>query len=308
MEWNDNMRGSKWLSIITLGVSSIALIGVLILHSIEYLSLAYDISLAILGSALLGFIMSLVEYFAVKRIAMETFYQEALKAVSALSKAKYFFTDEPTGLVVNCIAEEWSNKWSAPIGGPPQRESKDKLIENYRQGFPPEIANNLDFNEHNQTWYAEKMHAYYKELDECFDSYIEISAIHLGELDNAYGNLDFIFANGTLRRMAYEQVYEPIKEQRKSALRQAYHFQLYKDGEGNISACTAFILKLNEEWFLTKEVNNDDIHSIAVYRKCSDALLDATEEFRCKIYKQKYEPEEHYPIISKIYRIKHRDE
>lgn len=302
------MRGSKWLSIITLGVSAIALFVVIVFHSKEYLSLVYDISLAVLGSALLGFIMSLVEYFAVKRIAMETFYQEALEAVSTLGKAKYFLTDQPASLVMNCIAEEWSNKRFAKIGAQPERESRDKLIDNYRQGFPSELANNPNFIEHNQPWYAVKMDDYYKELNKCFDSYIEISTMNLGDLDNAYGNLDFIFANSTLRKMAYEQVYEPIKEQRKSALRQAYHFQLYKAGEGNISACTAFILKLNEEWFSTKEVNNDDIHSITVYRKCYDALLDATESFRCEIYKQKFEPEEHHPIISRIYRINPREE
>lgn len=105
MEWNDDMRGSKWLSIITFGVSAVALVGVLILHSMEYLSLIYDISLAVFGSALLGFIMSLVGYFAVKCIAMEAFYQEALKVVSTLGKAKYFLTDQPTGLVMNCIAQ-----------------------------------------------------------------------------------------------------------------------------------------------------------------------------------------------------------
>lgn len=300
------MKASKWLTIITIVLTMISLL-MTVLFYFHNIQLAYDIALAIFGGAILGAIMSLIEYYAAKRQSMEVFYLEALKAVADLNKAKYLFTDEPINLVVNCIAEEWSNKWSKSAGKPLKQESKIKLIEYYKQGIPVELIDSPEFIKCAENWYSSRMEAYYNELEKCMDSYIQIANIQLGDLDNAYGSLDFIIANKTLRKMAYEQVYAPIKELRKSALRQAYHFQLYKTGEGNISHCTAFLLKLNEEWFSKKEINNEDVHSITIYLKCSDILTDEIEKFRCKIYKQKYEAEEHHPIMSKIYRINHKE-
>jgi len=63
------MRSPKWLSII----SAAGLLGTVSLHSNEHNSLIYNISLALFGSALLGFIMSFIEYFAVRLNAMEEF-------------------------------------------------------------------------------------------------------------------------------------------------------------------------------------------------------------------------------------------
>lgn len=299
------MRDSKWLTIITACVSIASLISVLLFYCIGNVTVGYDISLAIFGSSILGFIMSLIEYFAVKRKTMEIFYEKALVAISAIGKAKYFFTDEPVGLVVNCIAEEWSNKL---LGKAPIHASKDKLIEAYKSCLDSILVNDPALNEHCETWYINKMQEYYKELEKCFDSYIEIANTEFGALDNAYGNLDFIFGNKTLRLWVYETLYESVKEIRGSAIREAYHFKLYKAGEGNISACTAFLLKLNQEWFLVKEIDNEDIHCVSVYRKHYDTLSDKVEEFRCKIYKQKCTLEEHLPTMSKIYNIRHKEE
>jgi hypothetical protein len=299
------VRGVKWLSIIAFCVSIISLLGVVLFHSNGRFTLLYDILLATLGSALLGFIMSLVEYLDVKRTAMEVFYNEAMKAISVLGRAKYFFTDAPIDLVINCIAEELSNKESEQMGAQPKRENKDKLIENYRKGFPPEIVNAPDFNQKIEIWYTAKMGVYHGEMEKCFDSYIEISEMQLGELDNAYGNLNFIFANTTLRKLAYEQIYKPVKKQRKSALQQAYHFQMNKSGEGNLAACASFLSQLNNEWFYKKSIDGEKIFVVSIYRKGHDELLDRLEEFRCKIYKQKFEPEKHNPIISRIYSYEH---
>ena len=56
------MKAKKWLTIITLAISIIALVLAFAIGK-ESNSIFYDIEMAILGSALLGFIMSLTEYF-----------------------------------------------------------------------------------------------------------------------------------------------------------------------------------------------------------------------------------------------------
>ncbi len=185
------MRENKWLSIITFCTSLLALMGVFIFYN--KVNLVYDISLAVLGSALLGFIMSLIQYFAIKRISMETFYQEAIKAVSVLYKAKYFSLDEPLKLIEDCIAESVSNEHCILSREFPKQESKKKLLEFYE---PDSILKDSpDAAEKIEIWYTDRIKTYHEELDQCFDSYTNIANMSLIDLGNAYGNLDFIFIN-----------------------------------------------------------------------------------------------------------------
>lgn len=67
------MKAKKWVTLITAGISVISLICAIVANcACVNLPLMYDISMAIFGSALLGFIMSLIEYFAERRKAMPT--------------------------------------------------------------------------------------------------------------------------------------------------------------------------------------------------------------------------------------------
>ena len=72
------MKAKKWVTFITAGISVISLICAIIANCV-CIDLMYDISMAVFGSALLGFIMSLIEYFAERRKAMEDFLRH-LKA------------------------------------------------------------------------------------------------------------------------------------------------------------------------------------------------------------------------------------
>ena len=82
------MRGKKWLTIITFGCTVIALIIAFAVGK-DSGCITYDIAMAVFGSALLGFIMSLTEYFVEKRNAMECFWQESRDALIKLRKVKY---------------------------------------------------------------------------------------------------------------------------------------------------------------------------------------------------------------------------
>lgn len=68
-------------------------------------NIGYDIALAIFGSALLGLIMSLVEYFSERKKAMEQFWIEAKRVLAQFRKAKYIYFDEPEEIVIGCINE-----------------------------------------------------------------------------------------------------------------------------------------------------------------------------------------------------------
>ena len=83
------MKAKKWITIITFGVSIGSLICATITACDEKYDLFYDVSMAIFGSALLGFIMSLIEYFVERRKTMEYFLTAAYKIYVQLRKIKY---------------------------------------------------------------------------------------------------------------------------------------------------------------------------------------------------------------------------
>lgn len=224
---------------ITVIISAVSLIGTILFHNKEQMLLIYNILLALFGSAVLGFIMSLTEYFAVKRKAMELFYEEAINAIIVIGKANYYFDDDDSNKV-------------------------EKLI----------------------------------------DCYVELDNKNWNNLKNAYGNLDFIFVNRSLRKWTYESVYSPIMDFKKSIRVPAWHFQMYKSGEGNIAVCKTLLQEMNSNGFVAKENKDENSHTITVYRKHYNDLSNAVEHFRCKIYGQIFEPEDSTPYTAKTSMVK----
>ena len=76
------MKAKKWLTIITLCVSIFSLSVACIIGK-DSNCISYDVSMALLGSAVLGFIMSLTEYYVEKRKAMERFFAESFTFCSS---------------------------------------------------------------------------------------------------------------------------------------------------------------------------------------------------------------------------------
>ena len=103
------MKAKKWVTFITAGISAVSLICAIFANCF-CIDLMYDISMAIFGSALLGFIMSLIEYFAERRKAMEDFLRAAYKVYVQLRKIKLLKLDQPQDLILDCISEEHHNK------------------------------------------------------------------------------------------------------------------------------------------------------------------------------------------------------
>ena len=68
------MAAKKWVTIVTF-VCTIEVIIFIVIFKLYCLenNIGCDIALAVFGSALLGFVMSLVEYFSERKNAMEQF-------------------------------------------------------------------------------------------------------------------------------------------------------------------------------------------------------------------------------------------
>lgn len=188
------MTSKKWVTIVTLICTIIAVVLIPVFKCcFSDENIGYDITLAVFGSALLGFIMSLVEYFSERKKAMEQFWIEAKRVLAQFRKAEYIYFDEPEEIVTGCIAENYYNKRAkelppgmADIFGPKEsHEYQEKYTQWMKENETMSFTGNDDIeNILNQVCIL-RMENYEKTINEVIDNYIELSKISLYELDSA---------------------------------------------------------------------------------------------------------------------------
>lgn len=263
------------------------------------IDLYYDISLAAFGSALLGFIVAIVEYYSVRISCMEKFFFESKELINELSKVKCFHIDEPIELVTNCISEEFRNDKNRRYDMKTSEISKNELI-GYFEGIIPLIED--DINERNKFFedvYKSKLDEYNKEFNEVVDSYLILADINLGDFDNSFGNLDFLIFNKTYKNKIYNEIYGKIRDLINDVRAKAFHFQLFRRSKnGNKPVNFSFMLDLNDKIFEQKSETITGSKFVNIYNKQFDDLYDSLEEFRCDIYGQRFSPAVREPVLS----------
>jgi len=291
------MRGPKWLSIITFFISVVAIICILCFSTVADASLAYNISLAIFGSAVLGFIISLIEYFDIRRSVLEEFYLEALKINGLIHEAGYFYTDEPIEFVLDCIVEELNNSYNIKFYMETKHDARDKWINEYHRMHSLELQNCSDSNDLCMAIYKSTLNDYNEELEKCFDSYIDITNLPLASFDNAYGKINFIFGNKKFRMWIYQTIYTPIHNINRSAQEIVLQINRHRNGKGNKAFCAKMLHELNMNWFsiITKQYECGSVTEI--YNNYSDLLDEKTQELWGKIYHKEPVNMQRYPII-----------
>lgn len=260
--------------------------------------------MAVFGSALLGFVMSIIEYNVTRRTAMELFWQEAEKVLRKLRKIKYFHTDAPLDKILDCISEEQGNAFVKRLGNAaeliPTKEKhtkKDDLISWFEENIPMPFSPDDDIDEMLNTYYESSMASYRQDIQKVIDSCFAAADIDLGALDNAYGNLDFFVNKNIRNNLAYSKIYDKIREYRNLALAEKYHFQLLNEGKGNFAVCVKKALDICDKVFAVKESSTDTYNSKIVYQTAFDDIDDALEDFRCKIYyKEREKSVERIPV------------
>ncbi len=305
------MKAKKWVTFITFGVSVFSLICSIIAKYV-CVDLMYDISMAIFGSALLGFIMSLIEYFAERRKAMEDFLRAAYKVYVQLRKIKLLKLDQPRDLILDCISEEQHNKqWekcdgetAKALGFGATHKKRDAYIAWMQENEPMSFSESDDIEAILIQIYNERIEDYSNMFMKYMDMYIAASKIDLEDLSNAYGNLDFLFCNKKIRLSAFESIYSKLQEYRNKIKLEVFHFDMVKDGKGNFGVCCKKIIELNDFFFETKTTQNDGREWTTVYQRKFDDLSDQIEEFRSKIYFTKeVQYEKKAPVFSQLRRI-----
>ena len=274
------MKAKKWLTIITLCVSIFSLSVACIIGK-DSNCISYDVSMALLGSAVLGFIMSLTEYYVEKRKAMEEFWLQSNKTLKELRKIKYLELDAPVELIKDALLEEQANDRKAKFtllidDSGITHKAKSTLISWFEENIPMSFNEDSDIEAELEKYYSASLKTYKDTFLRCMRSYQDAASIDLGLIDNAYGNLDFIISNHSIREYAYN------------------------DMKGNFAVCASKVVDLNKLFFATKDVEAHDYVNTLVYQTAFDEIESELEKFRCKIYKAKYVPIKASPISGKM--------
>jgi len=279
------MKSQKWATIITFLCSMFSLTALIVFFILgSSWSLGYDIPLAIFGSAILGFIISMIQYYSEKRKCMENFYIESLSILNDISKFKYLWLPYNKEKISNCLQYEY-----------PKDMSTDKT--SAKENLMRDIINNHQYVPNKDAKYAETIENIGSDMDECMNIYINFSKVELRQLHDSFGGLDFIFANKSIRNTAYETIYSNITDTYNFVSEKAWHFtQYFNATNGNKAMMLNNLLEMNNEFFTNNKGKIKCNWKDIIYRKKHYDISQELEKFRCKIYRKKYEHIENKPI------------
>lgn len=181
-------------------------------------------------------------------------------------------------------------------GGANQVNVKSALISWFEENIPMSFNEDSDIEAELEKYYSASLKTYKDTFLRCMRSYQDASSIDLGLIDNAYGNLDFIISNHSIRKYAYNNIFDKMRKFVYQFREEAYHFDLLNDGKGNFAVCVSKVVDLNKLFFAAKDVKAHGYVNTLVYQTAFDEIESELEKFRCKIYKTKYVPVKSSPI------------
>lgn len=304
------MKAKKRLVIATLIASGISLLLAFLFQFFftgigrcgEVSAFVVNFSFAVFGSALLGFIMSLVEYFVSKKHALENYYLEALRVYNLFSKIEFLLITEPKELLM----DHFSNEMRDVFLSKSNNLDNDKLFDYMKIIW----QNTIDIPEPELSDYTiKKFNEYIKSFIErlsiCLDSYIEISNEKIAFLDTAYAEFDFMFCNKSLRSKIYKGIHKPFSEHKKMIEEKAFHFRTYKKAKnGNTAVMIDLIDELQQKFFTVDKETDECFEVFIVHRHFLDEMENKLEKLRCCINHEEYKPIIHYAHLQYRKRIK----
>lgn len=179
-------------------------------------------------------------------------YFAANDILNSFMKLKHFITNEPLEMVSECLGELDLNNFiketnSATLEINPDIDSKYLFHYSYtsKKKYEMLLLSKMDtedilklktlvrIDKHLDNLYNYNMKKYVSNLEKSIDSYLDLCSISCRELTIAYGNLDFLFGNKTIRKRIFNRLYHIIFETVNQVKYHLYDFNLYKTGKGD---------------------------------------------------------------------------
>lgn len=238
------MRLKIFLMFITLFITVMNIIVIFLFHAGNIESeLMYDLSLAIIGSAVLGFLYSLVEYYDSKRLILEKIDNLSWKIKTKIELIRPFTPFEPIDLLIKCFNEESNNEFKRKVEIDCDDNAKQAFISHLVQNghITAEIVS--EYEEKCEDFYDFKMKKYKCEIEKIMRSYIELSKLRVDELTEAFKSLNYVFGFQKYNYIENE-IIQPILSIMDSIRASTFHFEEYfSSKDKSVAPC---LLKLNE--------------------------------------------------------------
>lgn len=293
------MKAKKWLVIITGIISFLSLVCAYVFCDIVPSEFLKNFSFAILGSALLGMIMSLTEYYVARKQALLQYYLCAIDILKEIKKAKYFFMQEPLDLIQAYFLEKQDNQFKLISNKLEEKQARNKLLAYMSEKWKRTVdIPEPEFSEYAEAQFVDRVEQYEINSTKTMELYVTISKMDLRPLENAYGELDFFFMNKTMRRRIFRDIHSQLREYKQEIVRKAYHFQLYFTSESdNLAVLLSMIDEIQQKYFAVQTIDDRNYRITTIYEKFADGVEDEIERLRCDIYKQQFMKPEHYPCL-----------
>lgn len=261
------------------------------------------VSSGLFTSALVTFIISASEYRNERLEALENIYLAAEDLEREFLKINYFLPDEPKELVQNVLGELDNNEtnirfnkqlaedvlrfknqqkadefyrinWKK-LNYDAQKAFRDYVWENTNKRIKEIYTEPFQIKEYLDKECREKIEKYRNQLENAMKSYLRFQDIRTKTLTAAYGKLDFIFSNKSVRYHIYKNLYHKLVEEVDLINEKNYYFKEYFNGKGGNKALQcSFIWELQEsllsedEYYYYRQFNFDltkEIVQVLVY-------------------------------------------
>ncbi len=231
------------------------------------------ISSGIFTSAFVTFLIARGDYSYERRKSLENMFSAAEELQRAFMKIKYIFPDEPYKLVRDLLGEIDSNESSeknnqyfreqfksvedperakemydayySPISHDAEIKFKEYLWKQTKDDVKELFTTPESKEEYLDKECRKKIEKYNQELDDTMKSYITFKDVRTKEITSAYGCLDFVFANKSIRKHIFEKLYEKqIKQVKKIKSRISYFEAYFADNGANKSLLFDWVWEL----------------------------------------------------------------
>ena len=242
----------------------------------DFRQFAMVITSGLFTSAAVTLLISISEYKNERVEALEGMYFAAMELEREFIQIKYFLPEEPKELVQNVLGEldnnEFESRYNENLATSvlnfEDQQKADDVYEKYhmelkhdaQKAFRNYVWEHTDEREKaamaetfqkedylNRTC-AEKIEKYDKQLRETMKSFLRFQEVRTSAITAAYGKMDFIFANKSIRTNIYEKLYHKLFDMINLIKKVNFHFDLFFEGKGGSRAIQCeFVWKLQDE-------------------------------------------------------------
>lgn len=241
------------------------------------------ISSGVFTSAFVTLLVAESDYSYGRRKALENIYYASEDLQRIFGKIKYIFPDEPIELVSdllgeidgNAQSEEYNLYFMEQLKNVDDSDRAKKLYDECHMPITHDAENKFkeyiwehieerikkDYNEpqmkkdYLDSVCKKKIEQYSEQLDNAMKSYVIFNEVRTKELSSTYGELNFIFANKSIRQNIYNKLYRKQVDYINMIKQTKFHFNLYFEGKGgNRAVMLDFVWKLQGS--LTSEDEN----------------------------------------------------